>query len=212
MTVRIVATRLVIALLLSVGGAFCTIGILTVFSADNTGAYAPTSSSDLAAWLQAVGSMAAIGGAFVLGNWQSQVSRKTALELEQTRENMRVKGLAGIYTHLLKLSYNTLHLTRDSTPKVFPDQWRAISSWLHTAIEAATQLPLHDLGTPERIFCAVRIRGLAVDTYTLATTAADRAQTFKSASLGDEPELCNVIELHLAELDSLQEEHLALYR
>lgn len=187
-------------------------GIATIFSSGEKFNLRPNDAAAFAGWIQAVGSIAAIVGAFVLGHWQAQTSRNTALELERTREDNRLNGLAGVYIHLLKLSYNTLRLAQEATPHAFPDQWKTISSWLQTAIDASSQLPLHDLGTPERIFCAVRIRGLATDTYKLAAAAADKAPTFNTAKLADDLQFSNVVDLHLAELAKLREEHLSLYR
>lgn len=213
MNMRTVTKLGVAASLLSAIGFVGAIGVLTLVFAPRSGAYAPTSSSDAAAWVQAIGSIAAIVGAFVLGNWQARVARETALELERARESNRIKGLAGVYTHLLKLSHSTLRQVQEANPQLFPDQWNgAVSGWLKSAIDAAIQLPPHDLGSPERIFCAVRIQGMAEDVYRLAAASAARGPGFDCPRFTDDAELSNVIDLHLAGIADLQEEHMNLYR
>lgn len=166
-----------------------------------------------AAWIQAIGSIAAIAGAFVLGNWQARIARETALELERTRESNRIKGLAGVYSHLLKLSYNTLRQLQEANPQSFPEVWNGpVSGWLKSAIEAASQLPRHDLGTPERMFCAVRIQDMAASVYELAAASAAKGRDFKFPRFTDDAALDNVIDLYLAVVADLREEHLRLYR
>lgn len=212
MNMRTVTKLGAAALLLSAIGFVGAIGVLTLVFAPRSGAYAPTSSSDAAAWVQAIGSIAAIVGAFVLGNWQARVARETALELERARERTRTGGLAGILTQLLKLSYNTLRTIQTGTFEDFEASWKnAIGIWMHTTIEAATQLPLYDLGSPARIFCAVRVRDMASDVHKLASAIAAKPPADIHKPLIDDSDLNRLVDLFMNQITTLQAEHEKLY-
>jgi hypothetical protein len=115
-------------------------------------------SSDVpAAWVQAVGSIAAIVGSFALGRWQSAKAMEQAIALKDAEKIERLKG----YESIVELVYmRSWEVGKSMTHNIAnPDM--AVTNWQLTlrqdcigALGAFAKLPLHELHSPECITSA----------------------------------------------------------
>lgn len=155
-----VAKYFATALLLGGLGFVGAIGTLTLLFGPNAGTYAPANSSDAAAWIQAVGSIGAIIGAFFLGARQSKDARKLALDMERqrrTEQRERYKQTVGLITLVAQSTLNTLGRLDEFEP--FRRAWQqVIRHDIQTAFAAFSAIPAHELGDKKQIYGAFAVR------------------------------------------------------
>lgn len=149
-------------LLLGTVGILAGIGIFALVFAWTSGRYAPSGSSDLAAWIQAVGSVAAIFVAFALGERQARKARDHAIEV-QTRHTARVED--GVQSVISQLDKEIDLLRRSANDRDYADfviQWNLYQkATLAATLAAFDRLPLHELGHRMRIHYGFELRGVA---------------------------------------------------
>ncbi|RSE88610.1 hypothetical protein [Achromobacter denitrificans] len=151
----------VIALALALAGFIGAIGVLTLIFAPKSGAYAPTTSSDAAAWLQAGGSIVAIFASYWLGERQARKAREQALELFDL-QRMRIEdGAHGIvdqlYGEVLSIHQTARELHFIKFKKVWESYLRNASQ---AALDAFDNMPLHEMGTAKRVRTAFELRAV----------------------------------------------------
>lgn len=162
MEIQTIAKYVFIGTALAVAGFIGAIGVLTIVFAPNAGAYAPVTSSDAAAWLQAIGSIGAILGAFLLGAKQAKDARTLALELESKRRRDQVERYGSTVRVLRLAVVRTIELIAKKECDDFRHDWkRFIHSDLKTALAAFDAMPAHEIGTDSQISHAFAVRTAA---------------------------------------------------
>lgn len=176
MQIQMIARYGGIALALALGGFVSAIGVLTFVFAPMTGAYAPVSSADAAAWIQAVGSIAAIIGSFWLGRRQAEEARRLAVTMAVSAKIERERA----YYKIVDLLYYALEnigveMKKSDYEQAFQSIWehhaRSRCGGLTAAFDA---LPLHELGSSSRILYASELRSTANGIIKLADLAASQ--------------------------------------
>lgn len=108
----------------------------------------------LADWAQVLGTIGAIFGAFSLGARQHKNERERE-RLAKIETEFSLKAVVDLVTTVGCEVVTASQLTREE----FFHKWlRALRSDCEVAVAAFDQLPLHQLGSPERIAHAFRIR------------------------------------------------------
>lgn len=147
-------------LLFGIVGSLAGIGAITLAFAWIGGSYTPTSSSDVAAWIQAIGSIAAIAAAYALGERQARKAREHTLEvyhLQRTRVELGGKGVVRqLYAESRSIRDSAVQLSYDA----FSEMWATyLQSTYAAALRAFDQLPLHELGDADRVRIGFEMRG-----------------------------------------------------
>jgi hypothetical protein len=152
----------VIAVLLGAAGFIFAIGTLTFVFAPKTGAYAPTSSSDAASWIQAIGSIGAIVGAFFLGKRQAQEARQLAQEMvDKEREILRRQYKTMLLVVIVAAETAAEYVIESSLAK-FDQIWHStIRDDLNSALSAFAGVPMHGLGNATEIYDSITAVNLA---------------------------------------------------
>lgn len=141
----------------------------------------PASSSELASWIQAVGSIGALLGAFFLGAHQADNARKLAMQLEQERWAKKDASYKAVVQNLITVTHDALtSIQEEEDSGTFKAGWSLYTQHeIRAALNAFDGMPLHDLGSQPRIFHACGIRNLA------QRLLADVHQSFKPENLAD---------------------------
>lgn len=157
------AKYIVCAICLLIVGVLLAIGFMTAFLAPSIRSFALTSSADAAAWFQAVGSMIAIGGAFLVGRRQAEAAHKSALDLEEMRGRHRERGAESLQQRLLSTCEQAIdRMSRSSSAQSFTIEWEdSFGPTFRAAIHAFDNMPLFEVCRPDRIELALRIREIA---------------------------------------------------
>ena len=119
----------------------------------------PTGSSDSAAWVQAIGSIAAIGASAALVLLQASIARRLAREQKEQQDVILLSAFYGLSQHALEVLEHVFSSLDDQTTarglfSTFPPE--TIPS-----IEAMFDaFPVHQLPSKERVLNAFRLRGL----------------------------------------------------
>jgi hypothetical protein len=107
----------------------------------------PNQSSDWAAWVQAVGSIGAIVGAFEVGRRQAEASRRQAIDLDVLAQQRQVDAIVAVVNH----SIDQATASADSFMNMPTDVLRfALQEPIYSLSEATDALlaiPLHEVGT-----------------------------------------------------------------
>ncbi|WP_241065487.1 hypothetical protein [Achromobacter insuavis] len=145
-------------LLVGIVGSLAGIGAVTLAFAWIGGSYTPASSSDLAAWIQAIGSIGTIAAAYALGERQARKAREHALEIYDLQRNRLESGGKAVVQQLYGEILATLQACK--APYVqFTNYWlRFQSHACKAALDAFDRFPRHELGTETRIMLSFEIR------------------------------------------------------
>ncbi|MBS4090407.1 hypothetical protein [Pseudomonas rustica] len=123
------------------------------------------SSSELASWVQAVGSIAAIWGAFTVSNNQvrQQIDQKKESDKRKAESLFAVvKSAADHFRSLENI------LREDISPQVFKISWsKAISDVMEMSLNSLKQLPAHELGNRDLVVAHIGITGGAASALEL---------------------------------------------
>lgn len=139
----------------------------------------PGGSGDSASWVQAVGSIGAIVGAFAVGNRQADSARRHAVEAIEDRQRKRCEAVAAIVRTaadqvtsmavlLQKMPVWSFVLYRELPTHSIPEVTNAIAA-----------VPLHDLGSYEAVM------GLTDLLANLKSISAELERLERTASLED---------------------------
>ena len=150
-----------IGLLLAVAGFIFAIGALTLILGPRTGANTSPLSSDAAAWIQAVGSIAAIAAAYWLGERQARRAREQALELYHLQRMRIDAGARGIIGQLYGEVSSVQETTAEMDFETFSQAWNSYLRYsAQAAVDAFDNMPIHELGTAERVHTAFEMRAV----------------------------------------------------
>ncbi|CAB3904579.1 hypothetical protein [Achromobacter ruhlandii] len=120
-------------------------------------------SSDLASWIQAVGSIGAILGAFVIGERQAAKARENALDVYQAERRRIDAGARGVvnqlFVELVSLEMSATRLDYDNFCALWQSMLKGTSQ---ASVDAFDHLPLHELGTASRVRIGFEMRGTLV--------------------------------------------------
>ncbi|MGE8565215.1 MAG: hypothetical protein ACN6PV_02050 [Achromobacter sp.] len=155
-----------IAVALGLVGFFATVGLLNILFATQTGSFAPKNSADAASWVQAIGSIAAIVGAFWIGAWQARENQRQTDARDARQKSNRESGYKSIMEalHGAIAAAGDSYETRDNWES-FADEWHSyLGPNLTAALSAFDAMPAHDLGTTHRITSAFLLRTSAQKT------------------------------------------------
>jgi hypothetical protein len=98
----------------------------------------------LASWVQAFGSIAAIGIAI----WVAASQRKAQLKMTEKMARDKVEALIAV-VESASLFVTTLGILVEKKPSVFvfKESWKLVNkNWLESSIHSLSQLPAHELG------------------------------------------------------------------
>lgn len=132
----------------------------------------------LASWVQAVGSIASIWGAFAVGRSQQKAQLKVAAKVAQDKTDAlkAVVESAALFVTTLGEFVQTKPATI-----VFRENWRLVNrQWLESSIFSLSQLPSHELGSGEMVRGYFGIMGAVNDIGRLINSAV------KSEALQDQ--------------------------
>ncbi|MEX3961063.1 hypothetical protein AB4Y42_02415 [Paraburkholderia sp. EG286B] len=108
-------------------------------------------SSAVAAWVQAIGSIGAIAGAFLVGQRQSESVRLQALESEEREKAQKTDAISAVVLHAIgqaNATAQSFSLMRTDVLKRFLEQ--PVYS-LSEAAGALLNIPLHEVGPSEAV-------------------------------------------------------------
>ncbi|WP_434646894.1 hypothetical protein [Achromobacter piechaudii] len=147
------------AVVLSIVGFFLAVGLMTVTVAPTSSAFAPVNSADAAGWVQAIGSIAAIVAAFLIGAKQARDARDAALELYKLDRKRIEEGCRAIVSQMRTEVDFILHCATHKAVAELQGIW---TSYLRQAgkcaLHAFDSMPLHELGGADAVRHAFGIR------------------------------------------------------
>lgn len=144
---------------LAMAGFVAAIGILTLAFAPTTESYAPKGSADAAAWIQAIGSIGAILGAFLIGSTQASHARKLAFDLEERRRKDQVSRYQATVRVVHLMATTAIKAVREEEFNEFRENWNFfLRNDLRTALAAFDAMPAHELGDDQQLFQAFAVR------------------------------------------------------
>lgn len=167
-----------IALALALAGFTGAIGVLTLVFSPRTGGYAPGTSADAAAWIQAIGSIGAIIGAFMLGSRQAMDARSLAIAMAESQKFERELAYFQVIGLLFHATINALdELNKRNIPS-FHKLWTAVIEYrCQGLLKAYDDLPLHELGSTRRILHAAEMRATVVAILNVARYVVSAGET-----------------------------------
>lgn len=137
-----------------------------------------------AAWVQAVGSIVAIVGSYKVGSKQSADAHRSALELDDTRIRRQENGYRSVVHQVLEECLAaTVLIGEKATVSEFAEEWNRIRSHAVTAsLRAFDSMPIHDMGSFDRIEVAFRARELGAEISFLGNWASEAAGVAQGVS------------------------------
>jgi len=182
MKIQTIARYGAIAAALALAGLIGAIGVLTLIFAPRTGAYAPVTSSDAAAWIQAVGSIAAIAAAYWLGERQARKARDQALEVYHLQRRRIEAGARGIVGQLYGEIQSINHAAKMVHFSQFRKDWNThLRSGAEAALVAFDNMPILELGTSARVRSAFQVRTVLEHVLGQIDEIANRAFSIASS-------------------------------
>ena len=132
------------------------VGVLMILIA----AFRP-SSSELASWVQSVGSIAAIYGAFWISKQQSDAEEKNRIKVEYAKASA-IKDWLATAPQLSKniTEFTRINISEQGRLKAFKDVWFGMyKHQLGIFIQSMESIPTHELGSFDLVACFNGIRG-----------------------------------------------------
>lgn len=176
-----------IAVALGIAGFVSTVGILTLAVPPETGTFAPMNGANTAAWIQAIGSILAIFGAFFVGKQQAIEAEKLAEKLRKDARTQTLDGYVAIVLNLAKKVEQLEQALGYGTVSNFRLSWVWVQRiQFQVALEAVGRMPVYDFGDPQKIDAALSIHGAAADAFgeaskVMALWSSDNDPTFMEA-------------------------------
>lgn len=163
-------TRVAGYIAFSVASAICGfllgVGLMSVLFNEKTGTFAPSSSQDAAGWVQAVGSIAAIVMAYLVGAKQAKDARQSALEVYQLDRTRVERGCQALVIKLVGEVYGISRAATKFSVRDFVEAWRFYSEpAMRGVLDAFDNMPIHELGGGNSIQVAFEIRSHTAFAY-----------------------------------------------
>ena len=103
----------------------------------------------LAYWVQAVGSIASIWGAFAVGRSQQKSQSKEAAKAARDRTDSLVAVVESAASFISVLG---TFVQKKPHPDVFKENWKLVNrQWLESSVFSLSHLPVHELGSGELV-------------------------------------------------------------
>ncbi|EHK65275.1 hypothetical protein [Achromobacter arsenitoxydans] len=145
---------------------FATIGVVTVAFAPKGAALTPTNTaSDIAAWIQAVGSIAAIIGAFLIGERQANRARYDAEDARAKDEKNKQDAQLAVIILLHRFGTRFEAASEPGMYSLRYEWERTLKNNVRAALTAFDAMPLHELNCSARVLAAARIRSAVQSIY-----------------------------------------------
>lgn len=181
---------------------FATIGVVAVAFSPKGAAFTPNTASDIAAWIQAVGSIAAIIGAFLIGERQADKARDDAENARAKDEKSKQDAQLAVITLLYRCG-KLLDAAREKDMYSLRYAWeKTLKNNVHAALGAFDAMPLHEMKSSARVLAAARVRSAVQSMYDVA------ANNMEDIVARDDPEseaafhaISDEIETQVHELD-----------
>ncbi|WP_280041172.1 hypothetical protein [Pseudomonas sp. Hg5Tf] len=104
--------------------------------------------SEVAGWVQAIGSIGAIIGALAVANWQHR-KQQSNLAAQQVERQRAMHGVIGEVVEHVKCLKETMDSSQDEAK--FREYWDVgLEGTYNAALQTLNALPAHELGGPER--------------------------------------------------------------
>lgn len=202
MNARVILRIGAIGLLLAAAGFILAIGTLTLVFAPGTGYYAPVTSSDAAAWFQAVGSALAIAASYWLGERQAGHARKQAEQVRTETEKATQDAQLAVITVLHNAGKLFEAADRDGM-YAFRYKWEKLMKHnVRAALDAFDAIPLHEMKSGARVLAAVRVRSAVQAMYDVTAANVDAMDLKRDpASEAAFEEVLNEIQTQASELE-----------
>lgn len=125
----------------------------------------PNAASDFANWVQAVGSIVAIWGAYFIGQYQAKAAHKSAVTVEELRREQRELGADTLQKRLLSTCEEAVNrMSRSRSADDFTFEWQdSLGPAFRAATRAFDAMPLFEVCRPDRIQLALRIREISAE-------------------------------------------------
>ncbi|WP_288649697.1 hypothetical protein [Pseudomonas sp. UBA5568] len=122
-------------------------------------------SSDIASWVQAIGSILAIVGAFAVGGNQARAQQELVAEQEHRQERARAadrkkraKSYLSVIQHAASQCQYVTDIAEGRPLEVFKGQWEAHYKELClVSISSLKLLPAHELGTHDLVLAYINV-------------------------------------------------------
>ncbi|WP_213306014.1 hypothetical protein [Paraburkholderia sacchari] len=132
-------------------GGLVAVVLIAHFGATSAGTK-PYSADAMASWMQAIGSIAAILGAYWVGERQSATAARTAREFEKASLTRRLSAYAAVAKSARDQATNVSALAENLNGQQFYLDWVDQNGPVFRSAFASTEsIPLHDLGSAEAV-------------------------------------------------------------
>lgn len=141
---------------------FTTVGVVTaLFPSTLT----PDTSSDIAAWIQALGSIGAIICAFLIGERQANKARKEAADANALAETSKQEAQLAVITLLYRLGMHFKYAREQDMYFLRMDWDTTLKNNVRAALHAFDAMPLHDMKSSARVLAAAQVRSAVQSMY-----------------------------------------------
>ncbi|AOZ06547.1 hypothetical protein BKK80_12500 [Cupriavidus malaysiensis] len=128
--------------------------VLTAFTI-----FPPKSASDWAAWIQAVGSIGAIVGAYTIGQRQARASLDQAIHLRDMEIKAKGQAMTAVVEAATKHAASIRGLAERMPFVPFYGYWRLLGKEeTEAVIRSIEALPLHELASADKVIAVTGIR------------------------------------------------------
>lgn len=184
-------------------GFTSTVGFATILFTSHADIFIPKSSSDIAAWIQAVGSIGAIVGAFLIMGRQINATRMLAQERHWQEKTEREEAQLAVITLLRNFGEAFKNCREQQDMFDLQTQWNTVlKNNVPAALAAFDALPLYELGSSARILNVARIRSAVQSMYDITSNYVDELLCEgDSQSETDYRKISDAIATHSDELD-----------
>ncbi|WP_124920697.1 hypothetical protein [Burkholderia sp. Bp9099] len=138
------------------------IGIVAVILVSVSGATSvgtrPYDPSLMASWMQAIGSVAAIIGAYWVAERQGRAGRLLAMEMDKIAQRRQYEAYRAIVENGSKRACDLKELAVGAKADVFAIYWQNTERVYGDAISALTEIPLHSLGSYKAVNAVVGMK------------------------------------------------------
>lgn len=160
-----------VALLLCVVAFVLAIGTLTLAFDPKIGTYAPKSSSDAASWIQAIGSIGAIIGAFLIGERQAKRERNRLDDARAKSEGDLQRAQLAIVSLLHEFGQRFGRAYDAEESSILQVEWdTALKNSVRAALNAFDAMPLHELKSSNQAQAAAEVRSTVQSIYDITAS------------------------------------------
>lgn len=181
---------------------FTAIGVGAVLFAPKGAAFTSNISSDIATWIQALGSIGAIIGAFLLGERQAIRAREEAAEDRALDEKNKLEAQLAVITLLYRLG-KRFDYARGQDLYFLRMEWETtLKNNVRATLHAFDAMPLHDMKSSARVLAASQLRSAVQSMYDVtASNASDLIAVDDPYSDDAFREISGEIETHIHALE-----------